>query len=220
MITFRNVHKSYPYANTRKSVLTAFSGSFPKGVNTGILGQNGAGKSTLFRLFSGSEPPDSGQIIRQATISWPLGFSGGFHGSLTARENIRFVSRIYNRNPRDVFDFVEDFAEIGRYVDMPVKSYSSGMKARLAFGVSMAIDFDYYLIDEVIAVGDAAFKKKCHRILSERRQKSTIILISHSNSLLKEFCEIGCVLHEGNLIFFPDIDSAISEHEKNQNRLT
>ncbi|MGH6763326.1 MAG: ABC transporter ATP-binding protein [Phyllobacterium sp.] len=219
MITFRDVSKSYPFGNTRKTVLNTFSGSFPKGVNTGILGQNGAGKSTLFRLFAGSEPPDSGQIMRRGTVSWPLGFSGGFHGSLTARENVRFISRIYNRDPRQVFDFVEDFAEIGRYVDMPIKSYSSGMKARLAFGVSMAIDFDYYLIDEVIAVGDAAFKKKCHRVLSERRQKSTIILISHSNGLLKEFCEVGGLLHEGCLKFFPSIDDAIREHERNQDRL-
>ncbi|MBB3149755.1 capsular polysaccharide transport system ATP-binding protein [Phyllobacterium trifolii] len=219
MIVFNKVSKSYPYNGGRKSILNNFSGTFPQGVNTGILGKNGAGKSTLIRLFSGGEPPDSGSISRQGSVSWPLGFSGGFHGSLSARENVLFISRIYRRDPREVFDFVEDFAQLGKYIDMPIQSYSSGMKARLAFGVSMAIDFDYYLIDEVIAVGDSAFKRKCRIMLGDRRKRSTVILISHSNNLLKEFCDVGGVLHNGQLEFFSTVDEAIQTHEFNQSLL-
>ncbi|MBO1026979.1 ABC transporter ATP-binding protein [Ochrobactrum sp. SD129] len=216
MITFENVTKSYPMGKSRKIVINDLSIKLPKGVDIGILGRNGAGKSTLFRLISGSEPPDKGAIRRDGTVSWPLGFSGGFHGSLTARENVRFVCRIYGRDPKKVFDFVEDFSELGRYVDMPVKSYSSGMRARLAFGLSMAIHFDYYLIDEVIAVGDTRFKKKCQKILRERRQESTMILVSHSNSLLKDFCKAGAVVDNGLVSFFDSIDDAIQLHESNQ----
>lgn len=219
MISFRGVSKSYPMGKSRKMVLSNITADFPQGTDLGILGRNGAGKSTLFRLISGSEPPDRGTINREGTVSWPLGFSGGFHGSLTARENVRFVCRIYGRDPKKVFEFVEDFSELGRYVDMPVKSYSSGMRARLAFGLSMAIHFDYYLIDEVIAVGDARFKKKCQKMLKERRKESTIILVSHSNSLLKDFCQAGAVVDGGSLSFFPDINDAILHHEDNQSQL-
>lgn len=216
MIILDNVTKIYPSKDGPQKILNGFSGSIKMGVNTGILGKNGAGKSTLFRMLSGSEPPDTGRIIRHGTVSWPLGFSGGFHGSLTARENMRFVSRIYAKDAKELLEFVEDFAELGKYIDMPVKTYSSGMKARLAFGVSMAIDFDYYLIDEVIAVGDAAFKKKCKVVLESRLEKATVILISHSNGLLKEFCDVGGVLHNGDLTMFDNLEAAIEAHEENQ----
>ncbi|MDB5621869.1 MAG: transporter family protein [Devosia sp.] len=217
MIRLENVHKSYPTKSGRKVILREFSGAFENSRNVGILGHNGAGKSTLFRLLSGAEAPDRGRIIREGRVSWPLGFSGGFHNSLTGRENVRFICQIYGASYREVLSFVEDFAAIGRFMDMPVKSYSSGMKARLAFGISMALNFDYYLIDEVVAVGDAAFKKKSKTVLSERLKSSSVLLVSHSAQLLKEFCDVGGVLHNGELVFYPTIDEAIAVHEANQN---
>jgi capsular polysaccharide transport system ATP-binding protein len=158
----------------------------------------------------------TGAASSARAVSWPLGFSGGFHNSLSGRENLRFICQIYGVSYRDVLGFVEDFADIGRFMDMPVKSYSSGMKARLAFGASMALNFDYYLIDEVVAVGDAAFKKKSKAVLAERLKSSSVLLVSHSAQLLKEFCDVGGVLRNGELIFYPTIDEAIAAHETNQ----
>lgn len=219
MIRLENVEKSYPTKHGRKVILRNFSGVFEDHQNVGILGHNGAGKSTLFRMLSGAEPPDRGRITRKGKVSWPLGFSGGFHGSLTGRENLRFICQIYGARYKDVVEFVEDFAAIGRFMDMPVRSYSSGMKARLAFGASMALNFDYYLIDEVVAVGDASFKKKSKAVLAERLKSSSVLLVSHSSQLLKEFCEVGGVLHNGDLIFYPTIDDAIAVHESNQSAI-
>ena len=216
MIRLENVQKAYPTKSGKKVILRNFSGMFEDQQNVGILGHNGAGKSTLFRMLSGAEPPDRGRITRTGKVSWPLGFSGGFHGSLSGRENLRFICQIYGVKYRDVVEFVEDFASIGRFMDMPVRSYSSGMKARLAFGASMALNFDYYLIDEVVAVGDAAFKKKSKAVLNDRLKSSSVLLVSHSSQLLKEFCDVGGVLHDGNLIFYDTIDEAIAMHEKNQ----
>lgn len=216
MIEFRDVTKSYGHGDRKKIILGGFSGVIEKGKNIGILGHNGAGKSTLMRMIAGTEDPDGGRIVRDGLVSWPLGFSGGFHQSLSGRQNIEFISRIYGMDSREVFDFVAKFADIGKSIDDPIRNLSSGMKARVAFGVSMAIDFDFYLIDEVIAVGDTAFKKRCKYVLEERNKASTLILISHSNSILKEFSEVGAVLHKGNLDFFDGIDDAIKVHEANQ----
>jgi len=219
MIKFKNVFKYYPYKSGRRTILDNINFTIREGDDTAILGRNGAGKSTLFRLISGSEACDQGDITRAGRVSWPLGFSGGFHGSLSGRENVRFVSRIYGQNSKQVFNFVDEFAELDGFIDMPVKSYSSGMKARLAFGLSMAINFDFYLIDEVIAVGDTAFKKKCKETLNRKRKSSTVILISHSNSMLKQFCKKGAVLDGGNLMFFDEIEEAINMHEYNQSKI-
>jgi capsular polysaccharide transport system ATP-binding protein len=219
MIRLENVEKAYPTKGGKKVILRQFSGVFEDQQNVGILGHNGAGKSTLFRMLSGAELPDRGRIVRTGKVSWPLGFSGGFHNSLSGRENLRFICQIYGVKYRDVVEFVEDFAAIGRFMDMPVRSYSSGMKARLAFGASMALRFDYYLIDEVVAVGDAAFKKKSKAVLNERLKTSSVLLVSHSSQLLKEFCQVGGVLHNGNLTFYPSIDEAIAVHEQNQNAI-
>lgn len=216
MIEFRDVTKSYGHGDRKKIILGGFSGVIEKGKNIGILGHNGAGKSTLMRMIAGTEDPDSGRIVRDGLVSWPLGFSGGFHQSLSGRQNIEFISRIYGMDSREVFDFVAEFADIGKSIDDPIRNLSSGMKARVAFGVSMAIDFDFYLIDEVIAVGDTAFKKRCKYVLEERNKASTLILISHSNSILKEFSEVGAVLHKGSLDFFDGINDAIKVHEANQ----
>ncbi|PSJ51760.1 ABC transporter ATP-binding protein [Kumtagia ephedrae] len=216
MIHLENVCKSYPARMGRKSVINDVSIDFVPGRNTAIMGGNGAGKSTLMRLISGAEVPDSGKVERRASVSWPLGFRGGLHGSLTGRENLAFIARIYGRNYPDLLDFVEDFAEIGNYMQQPVRTYSSGMKARLSFGVSMAIQFDYYLIDEVIAVGDVSFKRKCKIVLSDRLKDSTVLLISHSTSIMKEFCQHGVVMENGRLLEFGSLNKAIKYYEASQ----
>ncbi len=213
MISLQNVVKSYPSGFKRNVILKGITHDFKPGQNTAIMGGNGAGKSTLMRLLSGAELPDSGRIERTSTVSWPLGFRGGLHGSLTGRENVAFIARIYGHNYSDLLGFVEDFAEIGDYIKEPVRTYSSGMKARLSFGVSMAIKFDYYLIDEVIAVGDPAFKRKCKIVLEERLKDSTVLLISHSSSIMREFCQHGVVLERGNLLEFSSIGKAIKRYE-------
>ncbi|MBS3648540.1 ABC transporter ATP-binding protein [Pseudaminobacter sp. 19-2017] len=218
MIRLVDVTKSYPAKRGRKTVLKGINAEFPPGRSTAIMGSNGAGKSTLMRLLSGAELPDTGKVERSSTISWPLGFSGGLHGSMTGYENLAFIARIYGQSYPEIRDFVEDFAEIGAFMDQPVRTYSSGMRARVAFGVSMAIKFDYYLIDEVIAVGDPAFKRKCKIVLGERLKNSTVLLISHSRGIMKDFCQHGVVLEAGRLIQFSDMDEAIEYYESSADR--
>jgi len=213
MIRLENVVKSYPARMGRKVVLKGITADFPPGRSTAIMGVNGAGKSTLMRIISGAEVPDSGKVERTSSISWPLGFKGGLHGSLTGRENLAFIARIYGRDYRDLLEFVEDFAEIGDYMHQPIRTYSSGMRARLSFGVSMAIEFDYYLIDEVIAVGDITFKRKAQAVLSERLRKSTVLLVSHSASIMKDFCQHGVVMENGKLVSFPSLKDALAYYE-------
>jgi capsular polysaccharide transport system ATP-binding protein len=181
----------------------------------GIFGSNGAGKSTLLRLIGGTELPNSGQIFRDLRISWPLGFGGGFHPLMTGRENIKFVSRIYGANTRRVIDFVDYFSELGNYLDMPVGTYSSGMAARLAFGLSMAIDFDCYLVDEITAVGDARFGLRCRQAFEEKRGRSSMIMVSHDIGTIKAYCDRGLVLYRSKLVAFGHIDDAIEFYRKN-----
>ena len=217
MIVFDEVSKSYPLkGGKRLHILSDFSAVMPKQHNFGILGANGAGKSTLMRLIAGSEMPSRGRVLREGRISWPLGFNGGFNPTLSGSENLNFVARLYEEDYDEIFDFVADFSELGRFLDEPFGTYSSGMRARLAFGLSMAIDFDYYLIDEIIAVGDARFKKKCQEVLNARRRKATVVLVSHSSRLLEEFCDIGGVLANGSLVFYDTLAEAIEVHAENQ----
>lgn len=208
MITLCNVHKAYKTPLGKKMILDGVSREFPPGINVGILGRNGAGKSTLIRMLSGTECPDSGEIRKSARVSWPLGFKLGFNSKLTGRENLRFVCRLYGENYRKVSNFVEDFAELGNYFDMPVLTYSSGMKAKLTFGISMAFQFDYYLIDELTAVGDAVFRKKSRACFEERRKNATLLVVSHSMGTIRTFCDKALVLHAGTLHDFPDIAQA------------
>lgn len=215
MIIFDNVSKAFPRPDGgKKIILDRFSAAFRPGVNIGILGRNGAGKSTLMNLISGGDLPDSGRILREGKISWPLGFRGGVHERLTGAQNTRFIADIYGKNRNRVLDFVADFSELGPYLDMPVRTYSAGMKARLAFGICMAIDFEYYLIDEVIAVGDSTFKQKCKQVFEQRRENATLLLVSHSSGLLRAFCDVGGVLDNGKLTFYNDIEEAIGVHEE------
>ncbi len=216
MIRLEDVTKAYPSKFGRHTVLDNVNVDFPPGRSTAIMGPNGAGKSTLMRVLSGAEMPDTGRVVCDASVSWPLGFRGGLHGSLSGRENLAFIARIYNRDYRELLGFVEDFAEIGRFMNEPVKNYSSGMKAKLSFGVSMAIQFDYYLIDEVIAVGDPKFRRKCKIVLTERLSNSTVILISHNAALMKEYCDRGIVLESGRILEFDDIDAGIDYYENMQ----
>jgi capsular polysaccharide transport system ATP-binding protein len=208
MISLHNIRKVYKTKKGRNIVLNDVSHNFAPGTNVGILGRNGAGKSTLLRIIGGSEQPDSGKVDRQAKISWPIGFSGGFNTKLTGRENLRFICRLYDEDYQTVVQFVADFSELGDYLDMPIFTYSSGMKAKLAFGISMAINFEYYLIDEVTAVGDAVFRKKSEAFFAERRKTATLIVVSHNMGTIKALCDTMLVLHQGNLLSFPSNNKA------------
>ncbi len=208
MISVQNVSKKYYTKSGSRLVLDDINFELKKGEKIGILGRNGAGKSTLIRLLSGVEPPTSGRIIRNMSISWPLAFSGAFQGSLTGMDNLRFICRIYNADVDYVKAFTEEFSELGEYLYEPVKKYSSGMKARLAFALSLSVEFDCYLIDEVIAVGDSRFAAKCKHELFEKRKDRSLILVSHSPSAIKEYCDHAAVLNQGKLQMFEDIDEA------------
>lgn len=214
MITLDRVCKHYPTRTGLRTVLHNVSFSLQKGEKVGILGRNGAGKSTLIRLISGVEPPSSGEIRRTMSISWPLAFSGAFQGSLTGMDNLRFICRIYDVDMDYVRDFTESFSELGAYLHEPVKRYSSGMKARLAFALSLAVEFDCYLIDEVIAVGDARFAEKCRYELFERRKDRSIILVSHDNRAMKQYCDNAMVLDQGHLHRFADMDQAYTFYQQ------
>lgn len=208
MIVFHGVSKRYRTRDGWSTVLHDINFKLEQGQKLGILGRNGAGKSTFIRLVSGVEPPSSGRIIRSMSVSWPLAFSGGFQGSLTGVDNVRFICRVYDVDYAYVRDYVEKFAELGKYLYEPVKSYSSGMRARLAFALSMAIEFDCYLIDEVMAVGDARFKEKCEIELFDKRKDRAMILVSHSADVVRKLCDSACVLTDGKLNTFPSIDDA------------
>jgi capsular polysaccharide transport system ATP-binding protein len=203
------VSRSYPTPKGMHKVLDDVSIKFTKGNSTGILGLNGAGKSTLIRIIGGAEQPDSGKIIRNARVSWPVGFGGGFNGSLTGRENLRFVSRIYGADLKKVSAYVEEFTELGKYMDMPIKTYSSGMRSKLAFGLSLAINFDFYLIDEAFSVGDATFVKKATEEINKLKERATLIFVSHSINSVKKHCQSGAVLYKGKLTYFSNLDEAI-----------
>ncbi|ULB12041.1 ABC transporter ATP-binding protein (plasmid) [Cereibacter azotoformans] len=213
MIELRNVTKTYILNGTHRTVARDLSFTFPTGESVGLLGRNGAGKSSLLRMIAGTLLPDSGEIVSTGTISWPVGFAGSFHPELTGAQNVRFVARLYGIDTEEMVEFVRDFAEIGQHFHLPVRSYSSGMRSRLAFGVSMAVPFDTYLIDEVTAVGDAAFNAKSNAVLRNRLETSGAIIVSHSMSLLKKLCKSGAVLHDGQLFYYEEIGKAVEHHE-------
>lgn len=213
MIELDQVVKRYRTRSGPHTVLDGVSLSVRKGDKVGILGRNGAGKSTLIRLISGAERPTSGTIVRRMSVSWPLAFGGAFQGSLTGLDNVRFICRVYEASFTAVLPFVEDFSELGHYLREPVKTFSSGMRARLAFAISMAIEFDCFLIDEVIAVGDTRFHEKCRRELFEKRKDRAMIIVSHVAQEIQEHCERAGVLSEGSLKEFPDVGSAYAFYE-------
>lgn len=206
MIKINDVSKAYPTRQGNVAVLRNIQFSVAKGEKVAILGRNGAGKSTLVRLISGAERPTSGEILREMTVSWPLAFGGAFQSTLTGMDNTRFICRLYGLNWRDSVSFIEDFSELGHYLHEPVRSYSSGMRARLAFAISMVVEFDCFLIDEIVAVGDARFHQKCHVELFEKRADRSMIIVSHDAPYIREHCTRVGVLHEGRLAMFNDID--------------
>jgi capsular polysaccharide transport system ATP-binding protein len=209
MIICEDLAKSYTHGKTTKAVLRGVNFSVDHGDRLGLLGRNGAGKSTLIKLLGGVELPTSGRVHRHMTISWPLALSGGFQGSLTGYDNARFIARIYGHEFSDVRAFIEDFTELGSHLRMPMRTYSSGMRARLAFGLSLAIEFDCYLIDEVIAVGDQNFQRKCQHELFERRADRAIIMASHNVHDVRHLCRQALVLDRGAATLYDDVDQAI-----------
>lgn len=216
MIRFTNVSMAYHARNLRKTVLTDANFTIRPGDAIGICGANGAGKSTLLRLLAGVEYPTAGRIKRGMSVSWPIGYTSAFQASLTGADNARFIARIYRRPAAPLLDFVERFAELGPYFRQPVKSYSAGMQARLAFGISLAIDFDCYLVDEITGVGDERFRERCRAALTHRRDTGTLVMVSHDAETLRAYCTGGAVLKDGTLVFYPTIDEAIAVHQWQQ----
>ncbi|EHN5582242.1 ABC transporter ATP-binding protein, partial [Escherichia coli] len=215
MIKIENLTKSYRTPAGRHYVFKDLNIEIPSGKSVAFIGRNGAGKSTLLRMIGGIDRPDSGKIITNKTISWPVGLAGGFQGSLTGRENVKFVARLYAKQEelKEKIEFVEEFAELGKYFDMPIKTYSSGMRSRLGFGLSMAFKFDYYIVDEVTAVGDARFKEKCAQLFKERHKESSFLMVSHSLNILHDFCDAALYLGKNNQIwYFNSINDAIKNY--------
>jgi len=192
-----------------RQVLRGLDLTVARGQKVGVLGRNGAGKTTLIKLLGGVEAPSGGRVHRGMTVSWPLGFGGGFQGSLTGLDNARFIARIYGRDYGNLRDFVEDFSELGRQLREPVKTWSSGMRARLAFALALAIEFDCYLIDEVILVGDADFQRKCHAEMFDKRADRALVLASHSAGMIRDMCDSAMVLHQGRGTVFADVEEGL-----------
>lgn len=214
MIRLESLSKYYPSKQGKKYIFRDVNLELPTDRNVGVLGPNGVGKSTLIRMIGGSDRPNQGRVTADCSISWPIGLGGGLQGSMSARENVRFVARINGyRDARVIESFVEDFAEIGTYFDEPIKNYSAGMKARVGFGLSFAFDFDVLLMDEIGAVGDLNFRKKSERLLKEKTSKSKVLLVSHNISEHRRICESGVVIKDRNIIFYESIEDAIREYE-------
>jgi capsular polysaccharide transport system ATP-binding protein len=208
MITLEHVSKYYPTRNGRREVLNDINFTVKNGERIGILGRNGCGKSTLLRLISGAEKASRGIIQRDLSVSWPLAFGGAFQSSLTGLDNLRFICRIYGVPFEEIIEFVEEFTELGIYLREPVKRYSSGMRARLSFALSLSVDFDCYLIDEIIAVGDSHFHERCHHELFNKRGDRTYIIVSHDASLVEKYCHRAAVLKNGALTDFDNVPDA------------
>jgi capsular polysaccharide transport system ATP-binding protein len=218
MIKLENLTKSYKTTKGRHYVFKDINIVLPEGKSIALIGRNGAGKSTLLRVIGGIDRPDSGSIKTNKSISWPVGLSGGFQGSLSGRENVKFVARLYAAKGelKEKIEFVESFSELGKYFDMPIKTYSSGMRARLGFGLSMAFKFDYYLVDEVTAVGDARFKNKCANLFKGLNNTANYIMVSHSLNSLREFCDSALYLgKDNNIHYFDDVNDGIKAYEDN-----
>lgn len=208
MIRVENLHKTYPTRFGEKEVLTDVNFELRKGEKLGILGRNGAGKSTLIRLISGAEFPTKGRVRADMSVSWPLAFGGAFQENLTGVDNVRFISRIYAQDFESNLAFVEEFSELGAYLREEVRTYSSGMRARLAFAISMITEFDCFLIDEISAVGDARFHDRCNYELFEKRSDRAMVIVSHNPSYISDHCDRFAILNDGRMTFYDDFDEA------------
>lgn len=220
MIEIKSLYKRYHNHHSNEWVLSDINITIPTGVSVGLIGGNGAGKSTLLRLIAGMDTPDRGEVIRHSRVSWPVGLSGGMQGSLTGRQNVKFVARAqgHRKDVERIVSFVEDFAEIGRAFDDPVKTYSSGMKSRLSFGLSLAFDFDVFISDEATAVGDRAFKAKAQALFKSKVGKSSLIIVSHGEGILRELCKSGIYLKNGSAYWFEDINNAIATYHEDSDK--
>jgi capsular polysaccharide transport system ATP-binding protein len=221
MIIVDDVYKRYRSDHGMgKWVLQGVSFTIPPKLNVGLVGRNGAGKSTLLRLIGGIDTPTRGLVERRCNVSWPMGFGGGLAASLTGRQNAKFVCRIHGHEEdlQDRLRYIEDFAELGESFDEPIKTYSSGMKSRLQFGLSLAFDFDVYISDEVTATGDAAFRDKAAAAFQALSDRAGLIMVSHGEGTLKEFCKAGIWLHEGRAYWFDSINDALTEYKKSLHR--
>ncbi len=213
MIELRGLHKTYRLNGHEKVVARDINFIFPKGETVALIGANGAGKSTMLRMISGSVSPDSGEIIPHGSVSWPVGFAGSFHGDLTGAQNVKFVARIYGVDTDEMCAFAREFSELGAHFELPVRTYSSGMKSRLAFAMSMAIQFDTYLIDEITAVGDGSFQSKSEAILGERLKTAGAVIVSHSMGQLARMCTSGVVLQNGRFFYYARVERAIEHYD-------
>ena len=218
MIRLENATKFVRMKGVNKTIINNVTMTIPRGKSIGLLGRNGAGKSTLLQIIAGTLDLDKGRVVRKGKVSWPLGFSGSFQGTLSGEQNVRFVARIYGVDTEELVNYVAEFAELGEFFRAPVRTYSSGMKARLAFGVSMGVKFDYYLVDEITAVGDTNFKRKSQKAFKERLSNSDVVMVSHSPSTLRDYCETGVVLEDGALTYYDNLEEAIAIHEGNLKR--
>ena len=213
MIILENVSKDFKTQSGRKTVLRDVSLEFPVGRNVGIFGLNGAGKSTLIKILAGAEAPDKGNIIRQGLGSFPLGFDSCLHQSLTGRENVKFISRIYGLDTKLLVAYVDWFSELGAYFDMPLSTYSSGMRSKLAFGICLAVDFDVYLIDEITEVGDTRFRNKAFSEFQKKMLHADIIMVSHNIDTIRTYCDMGAVLNDGNLDLYDNLGDAMHHYK-------
>jgi capsular polysaccharide transport system ATP-binding protein len=213
MIVCENIWKSYRGGHGTKSVLRGIDLSVAKGEKVALLGRNGAGKTTLIKQIGGVELPDRGRVLRHMSSSWPIGFNGGFQGSLTGFDNARFIARIYGHSYSELREFVAEFTELGDALSRPVKTYSSGMRARLAFALSLAIEFDCYLIDEVILVGDQNFQRKCREELFVKRAERAMVIVSHDMNTIKDLCERAVLLENGTARHYASVEEAAAAYE-------
>ncbi|USD41340.1 ABC transporter ATP-binding protein [Vibrio sp. SCSIO 43135] len=215
MIQLQNLTKYYPSDLGNQYIFQDIDFTFPEGRNVALLGSNGAGKSTLFRIIAGSEYPNSGKVITDKAISWPVALATGIHPQMTGRENTRFIGRVNGVANLDEYEQkVRDFAELGIKYDLPVKSYSSGMRSRLAFGCCVAIDFDIYLIDEATSVGDQKFRKKAKQALLNKSKTASVIMVSHDMKEIRQFCDSAIILHKGSLQFYDDLEEALDVYKQ------
>ncbi|XDA98269.1 ABC transporter ATP-binding protein [Sulfitobacter sp. LCG007] len=215
MIRLENVWKTYRTRRHTNVIAAGINATFPTGVSVALLGRNGAGKSSMLRMIAGTMPVDRGRIWSTGSVSWPVGFSGSFHKDMSGAQNTRFIARLYGVDTDELMDFVGGFADLGDKFYLPIRTYSSGMKSRLAFGISMGIKFDTYLVDEVTSVGDADFKRKARQLFKNRMAESSAIVVSHSKKLILDLCDAGAVLENGDFIYYEDINDALEHHDWN-----
>ncbi len=215
MIELQNVNKFFVTKAGKKYILKDATFSIPSEKNIGILGRNGTGKSTIMKMLGQIEFPNSGKIVSNKTFSWVMGVGGGFQGNMTGRANVKFVCRIYGKSKEEIeksINFVKEFSELGDYFDMPIRTYSSGMKSRLTFGLSLAFDFDYLLIDETLSVGDARFRKKSKEALMKKIESCNVLLVSHDMKTLEDICDVGIVVDGGKMQYYENIKDAITKY--------